>query len=463
MNLSYDILNIPKPDSLLHYDINISLLLTDFYTTMGDMPLSRKYINRALDLLDRVPAAKHFDEEERSRMKSICLRSSAGIYLEEGKLDSAYAELVKSRKFHKDDVGVLGEFSLLAEIAMARGQAAMAEDYLRQGLAVKSDNFNRCFLIVNYMKLLIGQGRLDEAMRLTDTYATDVAKIYGTPLERQFLDRKLDYYLKKGDLKHSVAPLQRIVEIGDSLNSAITGMAMHEIAARYEDVSSQEKISRLEQSARNRLTVILVLAALLALAIACVLVLNAKRRAWRRAKAALNEKIAQLQSDHRDALAGSRLSLESNNRRLSSMSMLMSRLNDGLGAVSRDADDTSRAPEARLRAIKAQLADLDREENVWKMFRTYFESVNQHFFDRLYILAPTLTNAEIRMCAFILINLTTKEIAMMTNRSVRTVETIKHNLRKKLAIVDEPSEAFMRRISTAAPSEFDAILAARKI
>lgn len=140
--------------------------------------------------------------------------------------------------------------------------------------------------------------------------------------------------------------------------------------------------------------------------------------------------------------------------------MLMTRLNEVLSAVVREADDKSRQPEVRLKAIRGLLSDLDREENVWKMFRTYFEAVNQSFFDRLYRLAPTLTNAEIRMCAFILVNLTTKEIAILTNRSVRTVETIKHNLRKKLSI-DGPSEAFMRRISTATPSEFDAMVAAR--
>lgn len=57
------------------------------------------------------------------------------------------------------------------------------------------------------------------------------------------------------------------------------------------------------------------------------------------------------------------------------------------------------------------------------------------------------------MCAFILMNLTTKETAILTNRSARTVETIKHNLRKKLGITGS-SEAFMRKISSVSESEF---------
>lgn len=38
------------------------------------------------------------------------------------------------------------------------------------------------------MRLLLDQRRDDEAMALMRTYAADVAKIYGSPLERQYLD-----------------------------------------------------------------------------------------------------------------------------------------------------------------------------------------------------------------------------------------------------------------------------------
>lgn len=67
-------------------------------------------------------------------------------------------------------------------------------------------------------------------MALTRTYAADVAKIYGSPLERQYLDLLAEYYERRGDSAKEVATLRRIVALGDSLNSAITGMAIQEIA-----------------------------------------------------------------------------------------------------------------------------------------------------------------------------------------------------------------------------------------
>lgn len=460
LHQTYDLLNMAKPDSLRHYDVNACLQLTDFYQTMEAPHLARKYISKALKLLDEVPAASHFDDNERSRFKGICLRSSADVYLTAGEFDSAYSEIVSSRMFVRDEASQITENTILGIIAMKRGQPTMAEDYFRQALTVENGSFNRNFAIINYMRLLFDEGRDDEAMALTRTYAADVAKIYGSPLERQYLDLLAEYYERRGDSAKEVATLRRIVALGDSLNSAITGMAIQEIASRYEDVTSASKIATLESQSKRRLWLIIILCAALAAALGVVVAVRRKLAAGRRVESGLRGEIDRLSVDHRDALANARLSLESNGRQLTSMTMLMTRLNEVLSAVVREADDKSRQPEVRLKAIRGLLSDLDREENVWKMFRTYFEAVNQSFFDRLYRLAPTLTNAETRMCAFIIVNLTTKEIAILTNRSVRTVETIKHNLRKKLAI-DGPSEAFMRRISTATPSEFDAMAAAR--
>lgn len=60
--------------------------------------------------------------------------------------------------------------------------------------------------------------------------------------------------------------------------------------------------------------------------------------------------------------------------------------------------------------------------------------VYKSFFDNLHSVAPNLTQGEIRMSAFVSMNLTAKEIASLTNRSVRTVETLKYRLAKKLLI-----------------------------
>lgn len=61
------------------------------------------------------------------------------------------------------------------------------------------------------------------------------------------------------------------------------------------------------------------------------------------------------------------------------------------------------------------------------------EVANHDFIQRLGEAHPDLTRGEIRMAIFINMGKSTREIAEMLNRSVRTVETVKYRLSKKLS------------------------------
>lgn len=139
-------------------------------------------------------------------------------------------------------------------------------------------------------------------------------------------------------------------------------------------------------------------------------------------------------------------SIGERSRQFSAMTMHMTRLNEVLNNIERDVDDGSLGRDELAARIKGSLKTLSAQENVWEMFRVYFEEVNQKFFDRLFKVCPELTKAEVRMCAFMLAGMTSKEIAIVTSRSVRTVDCIKYNLRRKLNIT-EPTETFIRRLS----------------
>lgn len=58
---------------------------------------------------------------------------------------------------------------------------------------------------------------------------------------------------------------------------------------------------------------------------------------------------------------------------------------------------------------------------------------------RLHARHPDLSNNERMMCAYLKMNLSTKEIAPLLNISVRGVETIRYRLRKKFGLEREDS------------------------
>lgn len=81
-------------------------------------------------------------------------------------------------------------------------------------------------------------------------------------------------------------------------------------------------------------------------------------------------------------------------------------------------------------------------------FQSSFDSVHHDFFQRLSQAYPELTVKERMLCAYIQMNLLSKEIAPLLNISVRSVELARYRLRKKLRLSEGENLAeFLQRFS----------------
>lgn len=76
-------------------------------------------------------------------------------------------------------------------------------------------------------------------------------------------------------------------------------------------------------------------------------------------------------------------------------------------------------------------------EEYMEVFDVNFEKVHHEFFEKLKELYPNLSKKELRLCAFIKMDLSNKEISPLLNISVRGVETLRYRLRKKLDLEHE--------------------------
>jgi len=77
--------------------------------------------------------------------------------------------------------------------------------------------------------------------------------------------------------------------------------------------------------------------------------------------------------------------------------------------------------------------DIDHKKQ-WEVFETAFDEVHEDFLIRLKERYPNLTPKELRLCAYLRMNISTKEIAPLMNISVRGVEICRYRVRKKLNI-----------------------------
>jgi DNA-binding CsgD family transcriptional regulator len=86
-----------------------------------------------------------------------------------------------------------------------------------------------------------------------------------------------------------------------------------------------------------------------------------------------------------------------------------------------------------LRLFDKQLSS----DEDWKTFETHFDQAHQDFINRLKTEYPFLTQSDLKLCAYLRLNISSKEIAHLLNISLRGVEVRRYRLRKRLNLNTE--------------------------
>lgn len=86
-----------------------------------------------------------------------------------------------------------------------------------------------------------------------------------------------------------------------------------------------------------------------------------------------------------------------------------------------------------IRLIK----EVEKSDEDWDQFTIHFNHANSDFFNKLKEQFPDLTPNELKICAYVKMNLSIKEIAQLLNITTKAVEVGRYRLRKKLNIGPE--------------------------
>jgi len=73
-------------------------------------------------------------------------------------------------------------------------------------------------------------------------------------------------------------------------------------------------------------------------------------------------------------------------------------------------------------------------EDDWAIFQTNFDRIHENFFRNLHSTYPELTSNDLRFCAYLRLNLSSKDIAHLMNISLKGVEVGRYRIRKKIGI-----------------------------
>lgn len=124
--------------------------------------------------------------------------------------------------------------------------------------------------------------------------------------------------------------------------------------------------------------------------------------------------------------------IESKNRELAVSAMSTLKRNEFLNDIKKGLEELSDHPRAKslIKTIDAKLSG----EDDWRFFEEAFENADQEFFKKLKSKHPKLTPNDLKLCAYLRLNLSSKEIAPLLNISVHSVEVKRYRLRKKMKL-----------------------------
>ncbi|MDO3625533.1 triple tyrosine motif-containing protein [Mucilaginibacter sp. BT774] len=136
-----------------------------------------------------------------------------------------------------------------------------------------------------------------------------------------------------------------------------------------------------------------------------------------------NEQLqADLASKSRE-LANSAMNIVYKNELLQKISHEITQFKDSSG---------KKLSEDQLRKIQKVIDDGMSDERDWNLFESSFNEAHESFFKKLKAQHPDLVPNDLKLCAYLRMNMNSKEMASLLNISVRGVEIRRYRLRKKL-------------------------------
>lgn len=127
-----------------------------------------------------------------------------------------------------------------------------------------------------------------------------------------------------------------------------------------------------------------------------------------------------------------RQNIESKNNELAQTTMMLIKKNEFLSSLKGELKKVE--GEANLKYIFKIIDKNLKNVDDWKLFEEAFNNADKEFFKKLKLKHPNLTPNDLKLCAYLRMNLSSKEIAPILNISAKSVDIKRYRLRKKMKL-----------------------------
>ena len=430
--------------------INIGVL----YKQMGKHKEALHYYKTAL---------QYFSDEEKYLVLSTLYNNMGKLFFATNQYDSALIYHNKSLKIQKQSQNKQEEVLTYLGISNVHdrvGDFYQALDYRNKALALSVELGDKLLTAQSYYAAAISHIQISEFDK-AEAYLLNAHNILDTVpnkiVKKDVLMGLTELYKKRGNYKKALEYYEQYKTNSDSLLSKETSNQIARFHVEYETLKKENEILKkeneikiLQKNAQIQRNYIILLIVISAAGIFLAVFLFVLFRM--RSKIILKNKETYKKQREIDAmkLHEKEAEIEHKKRELISSVLQIGNLNENLLNIREQMTFISKETPGVAGKISSliQIIDMNiNHENQWEQFRAHFEQVHPAFFDRLVNKYPNLTANEMKLCAYLKINLSTKEIAQLMNVTTMAVHKSRHRLRKKIgADSEENLSIFMREI-----------------
>lgn len=418
LNMAHKLKNLRKPDSLRYYDAEAFYAQGAVWGRFDLMERSEEMARKALETLEAAKKSLTPGKVAEMRAKIYILQSANSIRLK--KYNEAFAFLDRAEAVVRTP-----EINLLVNLNRAvvyqiMGKPEIATRYYEHLLGNgRLIHYNTGLAANNYLSVLAAKGRGKEAMELYSRNRDVLDLLQGTEGEAQLHRNMANLYASLGDYRKAYDEHQGFIRVVDSIGNANLRLQL--------DSDSAEEQLRLSDGNGTLWLTVIVIALVVLLSLALLMYIH-RLRQRRMATSDACRSLPQLSIGEEDSV-----NIQALNCELTSMALRLASATEALKTIRDDVGDDTTDDAGKLEALRRDLLGVKLQHDVWESFDKYFARMYPGYISALCKSHPTLTAGELRMCSFIALNLSTKDIAAITNRSTRTVEATKYRLVKKLA------------------------------
>ncbi|MDR0507055.1 MAG: tetratricopeptide repeat protein [Dysgonamonadaceae bacterium] len=386
------------------------------YNNLGGVYVMRRIYDKALDCA--LLAIQQLNREQNANLYYFMQTNIAHLHLLKKDMNLAFSYLNNSRN-NQENLGfnndLVQTYLMLSKASEEIGQKDSARLYMEKAVA--------------------------QARRINNKY-----------IESHILSEAAHFYKRNGQIEKAYPALQKATEINDSIllednRQKISNMERMYIAEKKNRENEMEiKNITLQKLASDRQRIIFVTIAIFLIVAVLYLINYSKTKERERKKEELlllqqkelHRKEQELQKQKEQELSST---IELKNRELTSFTLSLTKnsefitdLIDNLKRLSLEVKE-KQAKES-IRMIINKLSIRNSTDN-WEEFSYYFEKVHPSFYQNLEKQYSGLTVKEKRLCALLHLGLSSKEIAAITFKEVRSVESARNRLRKRLGVGQE--------------------------